>query len=75
MLAGMAANGFLLVDAGGRCMRPGDAEEVALQDVFRVAAPGRAAAETVGRQLMYAEAGRRRRIVSEAWAKARDVPA
>jgi len=74
MLPGMAANGFL-VDAGGRCMRPGDPEETALQDVFVVAAPGPAQAETVGVQLMYAEAGRRRRTVSEAWAKARDVPA
>jgi hypothetical protein len=43
--------------------------------VFRIAAPGPAAAETAAVQLVRAAAGRERRVVHEAWARVRADPA
>jgi hypothetical protein len=62
------------VEAGGRCFRPGDLDEISVREVFRVAAPGPAAAEVVALQLLHAAAGRQRRVVREAWARTHAGP-
>jgi len=65
-----------LVEVGGLCCGPGErlgeVVEVASTDVFRIAAPGPAAAETAGMQLFHAAATRRRRFVRDPWARARN---
>jgi hypothetical protein len=62
-----------LVEVGGMCAGPGmQLGEIAVTeriDVFRIAAPGRAAAETAAVQLFYAAATRERQIVRDPWAR------
>ncbi|MEA2250052.1 MAG: hypothetical protein QOI62_1819 [Solirubrobacteraceae bacterium] len=60
-----------LVDAGVTYAGPDGGAPVAMSDEFRIAAPGPAAAETAAVQLVKAAAGRRRRVVHEAWARVR----
>ena len=65
-----------VVEVGGVCCgageRLGEVVEVDSSDVFRIAAPGPAAAETAGMQLFHAAAARRRRFVRDPWARARN---
>jgi hypothetical protein len=81
MLATMESNGnghgqlAFLVDAVATYAGPDGGEAVAMSDVFRIAAPGPAAAETAALQLVRAAAGRERRVVHEAWARVRADPA
>jgi hypothetical protein len=67
----MTSNGQLafVVDAGATCA--GSESDRAMSEVFRIAAPGPAAAETAAVQLVLAAAGRERRVVREAWARVR----
>jgi hypothetical protein len=65
-----------LVEVGGLCCGPGEQVgeivEVDSSDVFLIAAPGPAAAETAGMQLFHAAATRRRRFVRDPWARVRN---
>lgn len=65
-----------LVDVGGLCMEPGDqlgtVVEVQRTERFRIAALSPAAAETAGLQLFSAAASRKRGVVRDPWAEARD---
>jgi hypothetical protein len=65
-----------LVDVGGMWAGPGERlgelATIERTDVFRIAAPGRAAAETAAVQLFHAAATRERHVVREPWARARN---
>jgi hypothetical protein len=65
-----------LVEVGGLCCgsgeHAGEVVEVPSSDVFRIAAPGPAAAETAGMQLFHAAATRQRRFVRDPWARVRN---